>query len=501
MVSTSYGWHWFRRDLRVADNRALNWSLAEHQGRVQSVFFFDRDFLRRDDFSPHRFQFFLETLLSLRQDLRQKGLSLLVLDGENALATMKSHFAYLRHHQQPIPTTVSWNRDYEPFARKRDSAVETFLRSQGCSTHTDSDHLLIEPHEIIHEQTQQGFRIFAPFFKRWCERLASGEGQKRLHSKGWLEAPLTHNELAESHTFTKKLTQPMPSRDLLSDYLDANRPKVSIPVPKAGFAAACLRLNHFRLHLSAYRQQREFPEHDGTSQLSLYLKNGSLTLSHIISKLGLLSEVTCFSKKLVPTPSAACYLRELAWREFYYHTLWWFPKSETESLQPGGESIAWENRQDWFNAWKQGQTGFPLVDAGMRQLQMTGWMHNRVRMVVASFLTKHLLIHWSWGARFFMEHLLDGDIASNSGGWQWAASTGCDAQPYFRIFNPWLQSAKFDPEGNYIRRFVPELRKRETRALHDPAANRQGTYPLPLVDHMERRKKALAVFSAALRKT
>jgi deoxyribodipyrimidine photo-lyase len=189
------------------------------------------------------------------------------------------------------------------------------------------------------------------------------------------------------------------------------------------------------------------------------------------------------------------FLKELAWREFYYQILWFHPRVEREAFIRKYKDLEWENSPELFEAWKQGQTGYPIVDAGMRQLRATGWMHNRVRMIVASFLTKDLLIDWRWGERYFMEQLLDGDLAPNNGGWQWAASTGCDPQPYFRIFNPVLQGEKFDPEGTYVREWVPELRNASAKIIHDPhGKGRFPGYSIPVVEHAARKSKALALF-------
>ncbi len=211
-----------------------------------------------------------------------------------------------------------------------------------------------------------------------------------------------------------------------------------------------------------------------------------------------LAEAKLHQSRFKETDGPTHFVKEIAWREFYYHVLYHRPEVEQTAFLERYRDLRWENRLDWFEAWKAGTTGYPIVDAGMRQLLTTGWMHNRVRMIVASFLTKDLHIDWRWGERWFMERLLDGDLAPNNGGWQWAASTGCDPQPYFRIFNPQLQSEKFDPAGEYLRRYVPELTDFDRSAIHAP--HRQGTsgrYPPPLVDHAVQRDKALALYRLA----
>jgi deoxyribodipyrimidine photo-lyase len=256
-----------------------------------------------------------------------------------------------------------------------------------------------------------------------------------------------------------------------------------VPIPPAGSVAALARLRRFTPRLAEYKGARDLPSLDGTSRLSIYFKNGSLTPAQAIAALEV-GDAT-----FAEGSSRSAFLREIVWREFYYHVLWHRPDVETQAFLPQFRKLRWQNREDWFEAWKAGRTGYPLVDAGMRQLAETGWMHNRVRMVVASFLTKDLLIDWRWGERYFMDRLLDGDLAPNNGGWQWAASTGCDPQPYFRIFNPTLQSQKFDPDGTYLRSYLPERKDDDRKAIHLPRK--------PIVDHAKQKVKALAMYKKA----
>jgi deoxyribodipyrimidine photo-lyase len=288
------------------------------------------------------------------------------------------------------------------------------------------------------------------------------------------------NQLPAIADFTWRhvLGEGVESLDQLDEFRVKNAKQVGIRIPKAGADAARRCLAAFRDRVTSYKDQRDFPAQRGTSQISIFLKNGSLTVPQVISELSLGQESVSSDR------GAAKYLKELAWREFYYHILWHCPRVENETFIERYNSISWENREDLFDAWKAGKTGYPIVDAGMRQLQETGWMHNRVRMIVASFLVKDLHIDWRWGERFFMQQLLDGDLAPNNGGWQWAASTGCDPQPYFRVFNPTLQSEKFDPQGAYIKRWVPERAGLVGKALHEPIG--------PVVDHAARKIKVLA---------
>jgi deoxyribodipyrimidine photo-lyase len=280
--------------------------------------------------------------------------------------------------------------------------------------------------------------------------------------------------------------------DALDSTRSANASRVTVPLPPAGHTAARDAVENFRAKVQQYGDQRDFPDTGGTSRLSIYLKNGSITSRQVIALLGLGNE------DFKSRSGTAIFLKEIAWREFYYHILWHNPHVEHQAFNPAYKDLQWENNPQWFELWTQGRTGYPIVDAGMRELNTTGWMHNRVRMIVSSFLTKDLLIDWRWGERYFMQKLLDGDLAPNNGGWQWSASTGCDPQPYFRIFNPELQSKKFDPDGRYIARHVPELAKLAgTAAIHSPPDDlyfSRSTYVAPVVVHSEQRLKAMALF-------
>jgi deoxyribodipyrimidine photo-lyase len=259
-----------------------------------------------------------------------------------------------------------------------------------------------------------------------------------------------------------------------------------VPIPESGFKAAVDKLNAFKPE--KYKDLRDIPEEEATSGMSVFLKNGSITTSQIVYHLGLKP----YDEK---KSSKDTYLSELVWREFYYHILYHKPEVETEEFNSKYSGLKWDNNEKFFELWKEGKTGYPIVDAGMRQLKTTGLMHNRVRMIVASFLTKHLLIDWRWGEQYFMEQLLDGDLAPNNGGWQWAASTGCDAQPYFRVFNPWLQSKKFDPDGHYIKKYIPELSEIESKKLHEPITD-HAEYPAPIVEHKASRERAIEVYKS-----
>ncbi len=491
-----WGIHWFRRDLRIAGNDALAENVRRTQGRTLALFCFDAQFLSRNDFSHNRFAFFLKTLRSLKDELHQQGGDLLVVDGQPHDVFAKL-IAYFKNHAPP--NVISWNRDYEPFARARDAKVETLLKSLGIETLTARDHLLIEPHELSKNDAPGTFyQVYSPFARKWFDELATAPIQKRIQRQTRCDAYLrsleqTTREKPFGLHWSDVTTSPdFPFGDALEHFESDNHRSVNIPIPDAGFRIAYQQMNAFAAKLASYNDKRDFPAHPGTSRLSMFFKNGSLVSSQVLAKLEL--ENVGFKDK----GGAAQFVKELAWREFYYHILFHRPEVESKSFLPQYEHLAWDNNETWFKRWCEGTTGFPIVDAGMRELNQTGFMHNRVRMIVASFLTKDLLIDWRWGENYFMKQLLDGDLAPNNGGWQWAASTGCDPQPYFRIFNPWLQAARFDPDATYIKTYLPELHDAPAKLIHDATSDRSPyQYPAPIVDHAAQKAKALSLYQSA----
>jgi deoxyribodipyrimidine photo-lyase len=492
MRHQTWGLHWFRRDLRVSGNPALALNHESNGGSVLGIFCFDPVFLARPDFSPDRFCFFLQSLEALRRELRNRGGDLLVLEGgpHEAFAGL---FRILNDKQIQLPRTISWNRDYEPFARKRDLEMQRFFSSQSLEVVTAADHLLAEPEEIFPTGAgAKGFySVFTPFARRWFDFLHSNTGMDRINKQ--IAALRPENSLHFGLKWTSLFQESEPPQDQLDRYLTQALRRVQVPLPPAGHAAAVTAAQAFANKLSSYGDDRDFPERNGTSRLSVYLKNGSITIRQIIAILGL--GQTEFKDK----SGQSTWLRELAWREFYYHILWHRPDVEHQAFLPKYQNLIWHNNVELFERWKTGTTGFPIVDAAMRELQQTGFMHNRCRMIVASFLTKDLLIDWRWGERHFMQKLIDGDLAPNNGGWQWAASTGCDPQPYFRIFNPALQSRKFDPDGQYISRYVPELSALAGKPeIHDPSPQfARDKYYEPIVSHSMQRLRAMELFKAS----
>jgi deoxyribodipyrimidine photo-lyase len=480
-IKNPCGLHWFRRDLRLTGNLALEWSLKQTHGRVLGIFFFDSSFLSRPDFSYNRFAFFMQTMLALRTEMRAQGGDLLVLDAAGAVDGFKNLIERLAEKGLPPPVSVSFNRDYEPFARERDAKVEQLLSgTYKIKTHTARDHLLIEPGEILKDGKPGAFyQVYSPFARKWFEKIKTPEVLERIDAS---LRPLPPFQI----TWKDLLGKEAEALDQLESYLAKNAPSVNVRIPPAGEARAQALVEKLKNKVAAYGDTRDFLAQAGTSGLSIYFKNGSVTSAQVIAALKLAPE------KFETRSGRTTFLKELCWREFYYHILFYRPSVEHEAFLEKYRSIRWENDPAHFEAWKNGMTGYPVVDAAMRQLKQTGWMHNRARMIVASFLTKHLLINWQWGEKYFMELLLDGDLAPNNGGWQWAASTGCDPQPYFRIFNPITQSEKFDLQGDYIRKYVPELAKLSAQEIHFPAPlERPEGYPLPIVDHAEARARAL----------
>lgn len=491
-TSDPWGLHWFRRDLRVAGNGALRTNVLKHKGRVLGIFCFDRKFLTRQDFSHNRFQFFLETMNALKTELQSSGGDLLVLDvgPDEAFELLRQK---LNAAGVPMPSLISWGRDYEPFARQRDERIRKLWQSWDVEVHTERDHLLIEPHELLSGQGKI-YQIFTPFAKRWFELLRTPEIQERIAIQraglAYLDLKLKRkNPELFSLTWSKLLGDHCPV-DQCENVSQDNKKHVSIPIPEAGSVIAWNRVKSWSGSLAFYGTARDIPSQDGTSKISMFLKNGSFTVPQLIAAYDL---EYCDVKG---DDGATKFLKELAWREFYYHILWHHPRVEHEAFQIQYKDLAWDESDELFERWKTGTTGFPIVDAGMRQLRTTGWMHNRVRMIVASFLVKDLLIDWRRGEQWFMNQLLDGDLAPNNGGWQWAASTGCDAQPYFRIFNPQLQSERFDPEGIYIKTFVPELANVTGKDIHNPSADirKKTGYPEQIVDHARQKIRAMMLF-------
>ncbi len=394
------------------------------------IFIFDTEILEKlDDKQDRRIEFIHQSLTLLKTQLEELGSSLLVLHGNP-----------IEIYKKLNPKSVYANHDYEPYARKRDESIKNTLEKRGITFNTFKDQVIFEKEEVVKDDGKP-YTIFTPYSRKWKSKL-----NKFFLSSYPLEKYTNH--------FLKTKPLPFPS---LKDI---------------GFKSSGLEFPERIIKSSIiekYHVQRNFPAIRGTTQLSIHVRFGTVSIRKLAQVAQKKNEV---------------WLNELIWRDFYHMILWHFPKVETKAFKPAYDKIIWRNNEKEFQQWCDGKTGYPIVDAGMRELNTTGFMHNRVRMIVASFLTKHLLIDWRWGEAYFAKKLLDFDLAANNGGWQWAASSGCDATPYFRVFNPTLQAEKFDAKSEYIKKWVPEF----------------GTenYEKPIVDHKAARERVLKTYKEAL---
>lgn len=475
---------WLRRDLRVSDNAALHHAcLAAEQ--VVPLFILDETILRRPDTGAARVAFLLDALHVLDTNLQARGGRLVVREG-------KTPDALIQAVNELGAEAVFHHREYEPFGVARDAKVKDALGANGTALETFKDVALFEAGEIV-SHGGHPYTVFSPYKRVWFDKPA--------------DAPLP----APAHIAVPDGAQgiAIPSADILSF-------QTKQTFACGGEAAAQGLLREFlQSKVGDYGAERDLLAHDGTSRLSRHLHLGTLGMRTMVDAV----QQVAGKGQGKPNPSkeaqaehqtsgggASSFLNEMAWHDFYLQILAEFPHVAGSAFRPQFDAIEWENNETLFEAWKQGRTGYPVVDAAMRQMNSEAWMHNRGRMIVASFLTKDLLIDWRWGERYFMEQLVDGDQAANNGGWQWAAGTGTDAQPFFRIFNPTLQGEKFDPDGAYVRRWVPELARVPTAQIHAPwklsPAEREhlgcAGYPLPIVDHAAQRAKALAMYQKAV---
>jgi len=464
---------WFRRDLRSYDHAALHHALAG-AGRVQAAFVFDPALLGPLPRADRRVEFIRHSLVELDAELRAAGGALIVRHG-NPVEELP------RLARELGVTEVHTNTDYEPSAIVRDQEVARRLDADGIGWHSWTDQVIFAPEEVL-TTSGTSFSMFTPYRSAWLRRLA--------------ERPAT----AFPVELVGRLAAP-PADARVPDLAELGFEPVDGPGP-AGTHAGHALLEDFLGRIDSYDQARDFPSANGTSRLSVHLRFGTLSIRELV---GLAA-----ARADAGSAGAQSWLSELIWREFYAQLLAHHPRVATEAFQPGYSKIAWDYGEQadlHFQAWCAGRTGYPLVDAGMRQLNQTGYQHNRVRMVTASFLVKDLGIDWRRGEAYFARQLLDFDLASNNGGWQWSASTGCDAQPYFRIFSPVRQSQRFDPDGAFIRQFVPELAGLDDRSIHAPWLARRSVlkaagvhlgrdYPLPIVDHATARQLTLERFAS-----
>ena len=469
---------WYRRSLRLRDHPALV-DAAEH-GPVVPVFVWAPD--EEGDWPPGgAAQWWLHhALQDLDARLREHGSRLIVRTGPTADA--------LRDVAEATGATrVVWNRRYEPPLAERDAAVQTTLEEQGLETRLFESQILHDPEAV--ETTSGGpYHVYTPFWKKVQKENLLRTGPPLEVPD--LEPPDTW-PAAESLDALNLLPELRGERDWAGGLRDTWTPTID---------AAHDRLDYMLEHiLGDYGTARDRPDKDGTSRLSPYLHHGQLSPNQVWHRVATWADDTGRHDDAEP------FLREIVFREFSYHWLYHYPSTPTETYRDKFRDFPWRDDAEALSRWKRGQTGYPIVDAGMRQLYETGWMHNRVRMIVASFLTKDLMLHWRHGARWFWDTLVDADLADNTFNWQWTAGCGADAQPFFRIFNPVSQSERHDPDGDYIRRYVPELADLPDDAIHAPWEESDArlralgvtlgeTYPRPIVDHSQAREEALAAY-------
>ena len=423
---------WFRRDLRLEDNIGLFHALNSGE-QVLPVFIFDPDILTQLPEDDARVTFIHALLSKIQEQLLKKGKSLAVFHGKPQAVFQ----TLIASHNI---STVYTNHDYEPLARKRDMEIYSLLKEHHITFKTSKDQVIFEKNDVVKDDGTP-YVVYTPYSKKWKEKFRGIQLSR------------------------------YPSEDYLDNISIHAYPFLSLE--DIGFKKSAITVSPFDISeklIDHYEATRNFPAISGTSMLGTYLRFGAVSIRKMVQKA---------SESRYET-----FLNELIWREFFMQILWHFPHTVNRSFREKYDAVVWENNEVLFQKWCEGKTGYPFVDAGMRELNATGHMHNRVRMIVASFLCKHLLIDWKWGETYFAQHLLDYEQSSNVGNWQWAAGSGVDAAPYFRIFNPTEQIKKFDPDLKYIKKWIPEL---ET-----------SLYPKPIVDHKEAREKCLSVYKKAV---
>ena len=465
--------HWFRRDLRVSDNVALS-EAARRAETVIPVFIFEDAFRTGPEVGAARLAFLLKSVESLRKNLLGLGYTLVIRCGksEDILPALANETG---------AQAVFANKRYEPYAQRRDERITSALLKVGVGLELFKDAVVWEEMEIL---TQMGnpYTVFTPYSKAWKAKPVPPPKARIQSSKSKVQS-------------------------FKSDPLPKSPDEIGIPltqtIPPGGERAALALLKEFMAGpVYEYGGNRNFPAIDGTSNLSPHLRAGTIGVRTILAELkqAQARKAECGTRKAETGNGCDVFLNELVWREFYLQVLHNFPHVTQGAFRPEYDRLQWSDNQEHFAAWCEGRTGYPIVDAAMRCLNATGTMHNRLRMIVAMFLTKDLLISWQWGERYFMKQLVDGDLAANNGGWQWSAGTGTDAAPYFRIFNPVSQGEKFDAEGKFVRRWIPELNDFPGDLIHQPWENAlllaQSKYPPRIVLHEEQRGKCLAMFKA-----
>ncbi len=453
---------WLRRDLRLHDHRVLAMA-CEHHDEVVVAFVFDTNILDRlTERKNRRVTFIIRSLEELDRKLRTEGSKLVLLKGDPKIEIP----AFAREMKAEA---VYCGLDLDPYAIERDSTIAANLATEGIRLERISDQTIFHAGQVL-SQAGAPFRVFTPYSRQWLAQFS----------------PIKDAEdcvVDKSNLMAEKYIQSTFARISHEEIGFTESPLWLEPGEDAGRAS----LSDFERRIDQYGESRDFPAVRGVSYLSVHFRFGTVSIREAV-RLALSHD----------SPGAKKWLMELIWREFYQDILGNHPDVVKTTFDVKYRDMEWPGSEEHFRIWCEGQTGYPVIDAAMRCFNETGWMHNRLRMIVASFLTKDLLVDYRKGERYFAAGLLDFDLASNNGGWQWAASVGCDAQPYFRIFNPYLQSRKFDPDGRFIREWVPELSELDDQAIHCPSPMECALYdyPLPIVDHDEMRKRAVALFES-----
>ena len=464
---------WFRRDLRVHDNSAL-YHAAKSSKKVIGLFVITPQQWKQHDDAELKIHFWMESLRCLSDELTKLNIPLLIRVCDSFTESAQVVVDVSKQYEVD---KLFLNREYEVNEHNRDKVVSDLLTHDGVNCEMFHDRVIVPPREIA---TKDGrfYSVFTPYRRVWDTKALD---YANVFAKPKPQEPSTIN--------------PDPIPDSIDGFdFSSVRPDLW----PAGEAEAKKRLKNFKAKLDGYNDWRDIPSTVGTSLISPYLTVGAVSPRQCLA-----AAVKHNGGTLCGSEGSMTWVSELTWRDFYTHVMVGFPQvSKHRPFKPKTDDVPWRHDEDDFAAWCEGRTGYPIVDAGMRQLNQTGWMHNRVRMVTAMFLTKNLLIDWRWGEKYFMQKLVDGDLAANNGGWQWSASTGTDAVPYFRIFNPFSQSKRFDSDGKYIKKFCPELEPVPAAALHDAkklsaAIEKHGVaYPSYVVDYKLGRERALAAFKS-----
>lgn len=450
---------WIRRDLRLHDHYALSSSL-KNGDETYVVFIFDPTILSKlANTADRRVTFIMDSLLELEEAMNEHAASLIIRFGDPQIEIPKLC-------DELKINTLYFNRDYEPKAKKRDESVTAILHKKGIDVQNFKDHVIFEKDEVLNGKGEV-YKVFTPYKNKWLETLSAQEF-------------IVQNYKCNLKKLAPNKTQKKLNAEEWYKKIGFEETKALLP---GGSTHALKRLKNFKKDITLYKEARDIPSLNKTSNLSPYIRMGNISIRDMV-RLSLEDS----------NEGSRTFLSELIWRDFYQVILDVYPNIETHCFKLEYDKIKWVGSPKHFKLWCEGMTGYPIVDAAMRCFNQTGMMHNRLRMVVASFLTKTLLIDWRLGEQYFAERLLDYDMAANNGGWQWSASTGVDAQPYFRIFNPYNQSEKFDTEGLFIKSWCPELKNLKAKDVHNPIG--VPNYPRPIVIYKEQKEKALAMFKA-----